>query len=324
MKIAILGSGSWGTAMGKILALNGHNVIIWTREEKVKDSINKGENPYYLPGITLPKNLKAVTDIYKSIENSEIIVLAVPSQAVRSVLQKIDYNNQIIVNLSKGIEIETGYLMSDVVKEVLKTDNYCTLSGPSHAEEVARDVPTSVVIAGENNDTLIKIQKEFSNVSFRIYTNKDLKGVEVSGAVKNIYAIASGVIDGMGNWDNTKAALITRATVEMARIGEYFGGKKETYAGLAGIGDLIVTCTSQHSRNRYVGEQLGRGKNLEEILEKMNMVAEGIYTVKAVHNIAFKNKIEMPIAEKLFEVIYKDIEPKKAMHDLMTRSLKSE
>ena len=324
MKIAILGSGSWGTAMGKILALNGHNEIIWTRDEKVKDSINNGENPYYLPGITLPKNLKAVTDIYKSIENSEIIVLAVPSQAVRSVLQKIDYNNQIIVNLSKGIEIETGYLMSDVVKEVLKTDNYCTLSGPSHAEEVARDVPTSVVIAGENNDTLIKIQKEFSNVSFRIYTNKDLKGVEVSGAVKNIYAIASGVIDGMGNWDNTKAALITRATVEMARIGEYFGGKKETYAGLAGIGDLIVTCTSQHSRNRYVGEQLGRGKNLEEILEKMNMVAEGIYTVKAVHNIAFKNKIEMPIAEKLFEVIYKDIEPKKAMHDLMTRSLKSE
>ncbi len=324
MKIAILGSGSWGTAMGKILALNGHNVIIWTRDKKVKDSINNGENPYYLPGITLPKNLKAVTDIYKSIENSEIIVLAVPSQAVRSVLQKIDYNNQIIVNLSKGIEIETGYLMSDVVKEVLKTDNYCTLSGPSHAEEVARDVPTSVVIAGENNDTLIKIQKEFSNVSFRIYTNKDLKGVEVSGAVKNIYAIASGVIDGMGNWDNTKAALITRATVEMARIGEYFGGKKETYAGLAGIGDLIVTCTSQHSRNRYVGEQLGRGKNLEEILEKMNMVAEGIYTVKAVHNIAFKNKIEMPIAEKLFEVIYKDIEPKKAMHDLMTRSLKSE
>ncbi|MGM0641040.1 MAG: NAD(P)H-dependent glycerol-3-phosphate dehydrogenase [Thermotogota bacterium] len=324
MKISILGSGSWGTAMGKILAINGHNVVVWTRDEKVKDSINTGENPYYLPGITLPKNLKAVTDINESINNSEIIVLAIPSQAVRSVIQQINYNNQIIVNLSKGIEIETGYLMSDVVKEVLKNARYCTLSGPSHAEEVARDVPTSVVISGKNENDLLKIQKEFSNVSFRIYTNNDLKGVEVSGAVKNIYAIASGVIDGMGNWDNTKAALITRATVEMARIGEYFGGIKETYAGLAGIGDLIVTCTSQHSRNRYVGEQLGRGKKIKEILDKMNMVAEGIYTVKAVHNIANRNNIEMPIAEKLFEVIYNNIDPKKAMHELMTRRLKSE
>lgn len=324
MKISILGSGSWGTAIGKILALNGHEVIIWTRDEKVKNSINKGENPYYLPGITLPSNLKSVTNIEESTKNSEIIVLAVPSQAVRSVISQLNYNNQIIVNLSKGIEIDTGYLMSEVVKEVLKTDNYCSLSGPSHAEEVARDVPTSVVISGNKQENLIKIQKEFSTVSFRIYTNNDLKGVEVSGAVKNIYAVASGVIDGMGNWDNTKAALITRATVEMSRIGKYFGGKKETYAGLAGIGDLIVTCTSQHSRNRYVGEQLGRGKKINEILENMNMVAEGIYTVKAVHNIASKNNIEMPIAEKLFEVIYHDIEPKKAMHELMTRRLKSE
>lgn len=324
MIISILGSGSWGTAMGKNLAINGHEVKIWTRDEKVKNSINNGENPYYLPGITLPKNLRATTNISESILNSEIIVIAVPSQAVRSVLEKITYNNQIIVNLSKGIEIDSGYLISEVVKEVLKTDNYCVLSGPSHAEEVARDIPTSVVIAGNNNENLIKIQKEFSSVSFRIYTNNDLKGVEVSGAVKNIYAVASGVIDGMGNWDNTKAALITRASVEMTRIGKYFGGKKETYAGLAGIGDLIVTCTSQHSRNRFVGEQLGRGKKISEILENMNMVAEGIYTVKAVHKIATKNKIEMPIAEKLYQVIYNDIDPKKAMHELMTRSLKSE
>jgi glycerol-3-phosphate dehydrogenase (NAD(P)+) len=180
------------------------------------------------------------------------------------------------------------------------------------------------VLAGKDDENIKKIQKEFSNVSFRIYTNPDLKGVEVSGAVKNIYAIAAGVIDSMGDWDNKKAALIIRASVEMTRIGEYFGGKKETYAGLAGIGDLIVTCTSQHSRNRYFGEQLGRGKKLDEILERMNMVAEGIYTVKAVHNIALKNKIEMPIAQKLFEVIYNDIDPKKAMHELMTRSLKSE
>lgn len=324
MNISILGSGSWGTAMGKILAMNGHNVIIWTRDEKIKNNIINGENPHYLPGITLPKNLSATINIDDAIKSSEIIVLAVPSQAVRSVLKRIKYENQTIVNLSKGIEIETGYLISDVVKEVLNTENYCVLSGPSHAEEVARDVPTSVVISGTNISQAHKIQKEFSNVSFRIYTNEDLKGVEVSGAVKNIYAIASGVIDGMGNWDNTKAALITRASVEMTRIGEYFGGKKETYAGLAGIGDLIVTCTSQHSRNRYVGEQLGRGKKLDEILETMNMVAEGIYTVKAVHNIALKNKIEMPIAEKLYEVIYNGIDPKKAMHELMTRRLKSE
>jgi glycerol-3-phosphate dehydrogenase (NAD(P)+) len=324
VNISILGSGSWGTAMGKVLTMNGHNVIIWTRNEKVKNNIISGENPHYLPGITLPKNLSATINIDEAIKNSEIIVLAVPSQAVRSVLKRIKYNNQTIVNLSKGIEIETGFLISDIVKEILNTENYCVLSGPSHAEEVARDVPTSVVISGNNISQANKIQKEFSNVSFRIYTNEDLKGVEVSGAVKNIYAIASGVIDGMGNWDNTKAALITRATVEMARIGEIFGGERETYAGLAGIGDLIVTCTSQHSRNRYVGEQLGRGKKLDEILEAMNMVAEGVYTVKAVHNIALKNKIEMPIAEKLYEVIYNGVDPKMAMHELMTRELKSE
>lgn len=324
MNISILGSGSWGTAMGKVLAINGHNVKIWTRDEKVKSNINNGENSHYLPGITLPKNLTATTDIKKATDKTEVIVLAVPSQAVRSVLEKIDYNDQIIVNLSKGIEINTGYLISNVVKDVIKTEKYFSLSGPSHAEEVARDIPTSVVLAGKDDENIKKIQKEFSNVSFRIYTNPDLKGVEVSGAVKNIYAIAAGVIDSMGDWDNTKAALIIRASVEMTRIGEYFGGKKETYAGLAGIGDLIVTCTSQHSRNRYFGEQLGRGKKLDEILESMNMVAEGIYTVKAVHNIALKNKIEMPIAQKLFEVIYNDIDPKKAMHELMTRSLKSE
>ncbi len=324
MNISILGSGSWGTSMGKVLANNGHSVKIWTRDEKVKNNINNGENPHFLPGISLPKNLIATTDIKKATDKTEVIVLAVPSQAVRSVIEKIDYKDQIIVNLSKGIEINTGYLISDVVKDVLKSENYFSLSGPSHAEEVARDIPTSVVLAGKEDKNIKKIQKEFSNVSFRIYTNPDLKGVEVSGAVKNIYAIAAGVIDSMGNWDNTKAALITRASVEMTRIGKYFGGKKETYAGLAGIGDLIVTCTSQHSRNRYFGEQLGRGKKLDEILESMNMVAEGIYTVKAVHNIALKNKIEMPIAQKLYEVIYNDINPKKAIHELMTRNLKSE
>lgn len=324
MDISILGSGSWGTSMGKLLANNGHNVKIWSRSEKIMRNINNGENPHYLPGISLPKNLMATTNLKEATNNTEVIVLALPAQAIRSILEKIYYNNQVIVNLSKGIEITTGCLISDVVKDVLKTEKYYTLSGPSHAEEVARDVPTSVVLAGKNDEYIKKIQKEFSNVSFRIYTNNDLKGVEVSGAVKNIYAVASGVIDAMGNWDNTKAALITRASVEMMRIGEFFGGEKDTYAGLAGIGDLIVTCTSQHSRNRYVGEQLGRGKKLDEILKNMKMVAEGVYTVKAVHDIALKNKIEMPIAEKLYEVIYDGIDPKKAIHELMTRKLKSE
>lgn len=325
MKITVLGSGSWGTAISRLLALNNHEVSVWSRDEKVLRYIANGENPEYLPGIPIPKNIKTFSDFDGSLKGSEVIVLAVPSQAVRSVAENIKYNNQIIVNLSKGIEIKTGKLINQVVEEVLgKNTRYATLSGPSHAEEVSRDIPTSVVIAGNNQKDNEIIQEAFSNVAFRVYTNDDVNGVELSGSIKNVYAIGAGIIDGLGGWDNTKAALITRSIVEMKRVGNYYNSNPDTFNGLAGLGDLIVTCTSQHSRNRHVGEFLGRGKKTDEILSSMNMVAEGVYTAKALHSIIKNNNFEMPIAEKIYQVIYEVINPKKAIRDLMNRDLKSE
>lgn len=323
MEIAIIGSGSWGSAMAKLLSINGHNVKIWTISKNVYDNILNGENPAYLPGISLPKSIKPTLELDKAVEDADIIVLAIPSQAMRKVIKKIKNKDAIFVNLAKGLEIETGKLMNEIIKDELGEVKYCTLSGPSHAEEVARDIPTSIVAAG--SDEIVKvIQKEFSNVTFRVYTNEDLKGVELCGAVKNVYAIASGVVDGIGGWDNTKAALITRALVEISRFVEALGGKKETIMGLAGIGDLIVTCTSQHSRNRHVGEFIGKGYSLKSILDDMKMVAEGVYTAKALYNNFKKEQIEMPIAEKIYEVLYEEINPRNAIEDLMNRKLKSE
>ncbi|BBE31291.1 glycerol-3-phosphate dehydrogenase [NAD(P)+] [Tepiditoga spiralis] len=323
MKIAIIGSGSWGSAMAKLLSINGHNVKIWTTDKNVYNNILNGENPTYLPGISLPKSIKPMFDLDKTVEDVDIIVLAIPSQAMREVVAKIKNRNAIFVSLAKGLEIKTGKLMNEIIKDELGNVKYCALSGPSHAEEVARDIPTSIVASGEKKVVEI-IQKEFSNVSFRVYTNEDLKGVELCGAVKNVYAIASGVIDGIGGWDNTKAALITRSLVEISRFVEALGGKKETIMGLAGIGDLIVTCTSQHSRNRHVGEFIGKGYSLENILNDLKMVAEGVYTAKALYNNFKKEQIEMPIAEKVYKVLYEKINPKEAIEDLMNRKLKSE
>jgi glycerol-3-phosphate dehydrogenase (NAD(P)+) len=324
MKIGVIGSGSWGTAISILLDQNGHNVKVYSRDKETLERFNRGENPYFLPGIPINKRIKAYDDFECVTNEVEIIVLAVPAQAVREVVKKIKNKKAIIVNLSKGIEIETGKLINQIVSEELGDVKYCCLSGPSHAEEVARNIPTGVVIAGVDEKINKVVQKTFSNVSFRAYTNLDLMGVEICGASKNIYAIAAGTIDGFGNWDNTKAFLITRALVEMSRLGEFYGGTKETFMGLAGAGDMIVTCNSQHSRNRYVGELLGKGKKLKDILNSMNMVAEGVYTCKAVYNLIKKHNIEMPIAEKIYDVMYNEEEPRQAIHDLMSRTLKSE
>ncbi|KLO21491.1 glycerol-3-phosphate dehydrogenase [Marinitoga sp. 1197] len=326
MNIGIIGSGSWGTAISKVLLNNGHNVKIWTREEKILKALKDGENPYYLPGISIPRNIKPLLNINEVMKNSEVIVLAIPTQAIREVALQIKpfYENQIIVNLAKGLEIYSQKRISEILNEVIGDIQYVVLSGPSHAEEVARDVPTSIVAASNDLKIAKIVQKIFSNISFRVYTNEDVVGVELGGAIKNVIAIAAGVIDGIGGWDNSKAALITRGLAEIIRYGEKKGAKKETFMGLAGLGDLIVTCNSQHSRNRYVGEMIGRGKKLNEIIEHMNMVAEGIYTVKALYDEIKRLNIDMPITEKTYEVLYLNKNPKKAIHELMKRELKEE
>ncbi len=328
MKIAVLGGGSWGSAIYKLLTMAGHNVKIWARNEAVVENLKKGENPYYLPGISLPKAYASI-NLREILNGVDIIVYAIPAQHMREVLEKVVeccYVKKLVhVNLSKGIEMRMGLRMEEVFKEVLVDGiHYCTLSGPSHAEEVARDVPTSVVVASRDEDTAKEVQKAFNTVTFRVYRSVDVLGVEIAGALKNVIAIAAGVVDGIGGWDNSKAALITRGLAEMARYGEYFGAMKETFMGLAGMGDLIVTCTSRHSRNRYVGEMIGRGKKLKEILAEMRMVAEGVYTTKIVYKISRKKGIYMPITEIVYKVLYEGMEVKEGMHYLLTRPLKAE
>lgn len=328
VKVTVLGGGSWGTAISLMLLNNGHQVKIWDRSKEVLSLIDEGENLRYLPGVRIPHSIITEPDINRSLEHADIVVIAIPVQYIRAVLNSIDKSKlkrkTIFVNLSKGMEISSLKLPQYIFKEIIGDFNYCTLSGPSHAEEVSRGVPTSVVVASKKRRMNEYIQKIFSSKTFRVYSNEDLIGVEISGAVKNIYAIGAGVIDGFGKWDNTKAALITRAIVEINRYGRHYGGKKETFMGLAGVGDLVVTCTSSHSRNRYVGEKLSTGKNLGEIIKEMSMVAEGVYTAKAVYNDARAKNIEMPIAFKIYEALYEELEPKNAIYDLMTRDLKSE
>ncbi len=325
MKVAVIGGGSWGSAIAKLLYLKGHDVKIWARRKKVVEALKNGENPYYLSGITLPK-FKATDDLNEAINGSELIYFAIPAQSVRSVLEKIKHlpKNAIIINLAKGIEIKSAKRMEEVFAEMLGDIKYATLSGPSHAEEVARDIPTSVVVASKDETVAKIVQHETSTISFRVYRSTDVTGVEIAGALKNIVAIAAGVIDGLGNWDNSKAALITRALSEITRFGVHFGAKRDTFMGLAGIGDLIVTCTSQHSRNRYVGEMLGRGKKLDEILNEMSMVAEGVYTTKIAYEMSKTENLYTPIIDHVYKILYENMKVSEALHSLLSRPLKEE
>jgi len=325
VKVAVIGGGSWGSAIAKLLYLKGHDVKIWARRKKVVEALKNGENPYYLSGITLPK-FKATDDLNEAINGSELIYFAIPAQSVRSVLEKIKHlpKNAIIINLAKGIEIKSAKRMEEVFAEMLGDIKYATLSGPSHAEEVARDIPTSVVVASKDETVAKIVQHETSTISFRVYRSTDVTGVEIAGALKNIVAIAAGVIDGLGNWDNSKAALITRALSEITRFGVHFGAKRDTFMGLAGIGDLIVTCTSQHSRNRYVGEMLGRGKKLDEILNEMSMVAEGVYTTKIAYEMSKTENLYTPIIDHVYKILYENMKVSEALHSLLSRPLKEE
>jgi glycerol-3-phosphate dehydrogenase (NAD(P)+) len=319
MKISVVGAGSWSTAMAKVLAQKGHEVTLCARkaEDAQKMSVQR-ENINHLAGVNLPENIRFST--FKDIPSSDVMVFGIPAQHVREVLSEIKFETKGIVNLAKGLEIKTLKRMEEVFKEFTNF-NYATISGPSHAEEVAVEIPTSVVVSSRNDEFARLIQEEFSTNRFRLYLNKDLKGVEVGGSLKNVIAIAAGVLDGLGGWDNSKAAIITRGLAEITRIGVEMGAQQKTFMGLAGLGDLVVTCTSKHSRNRMIGEILGRGGTFSE---KSAFVVEGAYTVIAELQLAKNLGVEVPIAQAVHSLIYKHASPFELIEKLMKRTLKEE
>ncbi|MCR9130973.1 MAG: NAD(P)H-dependent glycerol-3-phosphate dehydrogenase [bacterium] len=330
--VTVVGAGSFGTALAKVLDTAGNKVQIWAREKDVVESINSThKNSSYLSDLELPESIVAYNDIEHCLRSQDMVVFATPSHTLREIAAKIKPcldGHEILVTVSKGIENDTFKTMSQILIEVMDgvtyEDNIGVLYGPSHAEEVARLRPTTVVAAAYSSRTARVIQETFMTTMFRVYANNDVIGVEIGGSVKNIMAIAAGVIDGAELGDNAKAALITRGLHEMKRMGQMMGAHTDTFSGLTGMGDLIVTCTSAHSRNRYVGQQIGKGFKLDEIIKSMNMVAEGIKTTKSVHDWAKKNKVEMPITEAVYHVLFDGVDPKDALNRLMNRDPKDE
>ena len=327
-KMCVIGAGSWGSALALSLYKNNHKVYMWTREVNQVEEINTTrQNSKFLPGVIIPEDLIVSNDLEEVIKDSEIVVVAVPSQAVRSVCKQIKpfiKENQIIVDVAKGLERGTGKRLSDVVKEELPNNPYVVLSGPSHAEEVAKYMPTTIVAACEEIEYAQKVQDAFMSPFLRVYTNPDIIGVELGGALKNIIAFGAGMCDGLGYGDNTKAALMTRGIVEISRLGVAMGADVNTFTGLAGIGDLIVTCTSMHSRNRRAGILMGQGKTLEETLEEVQMVVEGITATEVAYKVSRELKVDMPITEAIYSVLYQGADPREAVLELMTRSKKHE
>ena len=331
MKITVLGAGSWGTTLALVLLGNGHDVTLWGYTQDQVDLMReKHENPEFLPGVPLPPNLKFSSDIEAASESRDMIVMAVPAQYLRSVIQKIahlDLKRTVICNVAKGIENSTLMTMSDVLIDVLKyerKENLAILSGPSLAGEVSRQIPTAVVAASFREKTSKVVQDAFTTNYFRVYVNDDIRGVELGGSLKNVIAVAAGISDGAGFGDNTKAAIMTRGIYEITRLGVKLGAQPKTFAGLSGMGDLIVTCMSQHSRNRYLGEQIGKGRKLKEVLDEMVMVAEGVATARSVRDLEKKYDIDLPIMTEVHQVLFEDKDPQKATIDLMTRHSKGE
>jgi len=331
MKITVLGAGSWGTTLALVLVGNGHDVQLWTyKKEQAVQMQKTRENPQFLPGIPLPKKLLIVTDIEAACTNREMIVAAVPSQFLRSVIQRIaplDLTHTIICNVAKGIENGTHMTMSEVLLDVLeheKKGNIAILSGPSHSEEVSREIPTAIVAASFKEKTAEIVQDAFMTSYFRVYLNDDIRGVELGGALKNVIAVAAGISDGAGFGDNTKAAIMTRGIYEITRLGVKLGAQPRTFAGLSGVGDLIVTCMSRHSRNRYVGEQVGKGRKLDDVLKEMVMVAEGVATAKSALELEKKFKVELPIITEVHRVLFEGKDARQATRDLMMRGAKGE
>ncbi|MCT4661308.1 MAG: NAD(P)H-dependent glycerol-3-phosphate dehydrogenase [Tissierellales bacterium] len=327
-KIGILGGGSWGTALAILLAKKGIEVNLWVRNKDKADLMKTArENVDYLAGVIIPEDVNITENLEKAVEGSEILVLAVPTHAVRNLCTELNgkiVSNQIFVNVAKGIEISSLKRISEIVEEYFPENEFVALSGPTHAEEVSKDMPTTIVAACENESIAEKIQDIFMTPKFRVYTNTDLMGVELGGALKNVIALGAGIADGLGYGDNSLAALMNRGITEIARLGEKMGANRMTFTGLSGIGDLIVTCTSKHSRNRSAGVKIGKGMNLEEAVESIGMVVEGVKTAKSVHELMKKYEVEMPICENIYEVLYENLDPKHAVIRLMMRDKKDE
>ena len=334
--VLVIGGGSWGTCLSKLLLENGHNVYLWEHNEKVREVIrNTKENPQFLPNIKLPDNLNVVDDYGEVLENPEkygkmdILLLATPTQFLRTILKRLknflNYNI-ILVNVAKGLEIASKKRISEIVAEELehKEYSYVLLAGPTHAEEVAQKLPSAILSVSENEEAAKTVQTTFSNLYFRVYTGTDLTGAELGGALKNCLAIAAGIADGMGYGDNSKAALITRGLNEILEFGKYYNVDSKTFMGLSGLGDIIVTCTSKHSRNRFVGEELGKGKKIEDIVSNMKMVSEGAATIKAIYSIIKEKNIKSPIFTALYEVIYQGKPVTELASTFMSRDLRSE
>jgi glycerol-3-phosphate dehydrogenase (NAD(P)+) len=330
-KVTVLGAGSWGTALAVVLAENGVDTLIWThREDQAQEINNTHTNKKYLAETILPTNLRATSDLALAANHGETIVVAVPTKAIREVcgnLNSVQQGEKLFVHVSKGIEpdslLRISELITDTVKPELLSD-IVVLSGPSHAEEVVLQHPTTVTAACTNLEAAEKVQDLFMSNYFRVYTNDDVIGVELGGALKNVIALAAGITDGLQYGDNAKAALITRGLAEITRLGVKMGGNQVTFAGLAGMGDLIVTCTSVHSRNWRAGNMLGKGLKLSEVLENMGMVVEGVRTTKAAFQLSQKYDVPMPITTELYKVLFEDKTPKDAVDSLMVRTKKSE
>ena len=326
--IGVIGAGSWGIALSVLLSNNGHDVKVWSIiEDEIKMLNEYHEHRDKLPGVILSDKITFTTDLKEAVEDMDLLVMAVPSPFVRKTaasLKSLIRDGQIIVNVAKGIEENTLMTLSQIIEEEVPQAEVTVLSGPSHAEEVGRGIPTTIVVGAKNKETAEYIQNIFMSEVFRVYISPDVLGIELGAALKNVVALAAGIADGLGYGDNTKAALITRGITEIARLGMAMGGKFETFCGLSGIGDLIVTCASMHSRNRRAGILLGQGKTMDEAMSEVKMVVEGVYSAKAALGLARKYDVQIPIIEQVNQVLFENKPASETMKELMTRDKKSE
>ncbi len=328
MKIAVIGSGGWGTAVSLLLAGKGYDVYLWSWIQEETDRLNRDrENREFLPGVTFPKNIICSHDMRECVNDAKLIVTAVPSPATRTTAKQLSQfvtNGQKLVNISKGLEEKTLMRLSEVYAQEIPQARIAVMSGPSHAEEVSRKLPTTNVVASNDKKLAAEIQSIFMDETFRVYTDTDVIGLELGGSLKNVIALCAGISDGLGYGDNTKAALITRGLAEISRLGIAMGAEEKTFMGLSGMGDLIVTCTSMHSRNRRAGILLGKGKSLRETLDEVHMVVEGVNTAAAAYELSRKYNVEMPIVEEANNILYNCASAREAVGRLMTREKKGE
>ena len=326
-KIGVIGAGSWGTALAILLNENGNDVTLWSHRETEAEHMRQSRECSKLPGIKIPEAVEITSDLKQAVSGKKVLVMVGPSRCMREtaeLLKECVAPGTYVISAAKGIEDETLFTMTDILEQVLPQTDVAVLSGPSHAEEVAKLLPTTCVIGAHTEETARFLQELFMGPMFRVYISSDMLGIELGGALKNVIALAAGIADGMGYGDNAKAALITRGSVEIGRLGIRMGGKPETFFGLTGIGDLIVTCASMHSRNRRAGILLGQGYTMKEAMKEVNMVVEGVYSAKAAMALARKYDTELPIIEQVNQILFEGKDPKKVVADLMLRDKKTE